>query len=328
MPSDRDTLHHQSWRNEVVSRIQQHRARRGKGGNGGQALEFDFAEEEALIVTDAPLIRHKRTGARFDDFNLQGKDTPATPEAFPPAPPKIIRFPRTASLPIDDPEDERIERSTGDFMEERSPRIVEAAGDAVEQATAQTGPPDLPEQMQPVAQPEQLDLLPSFEDIQLESSHFNPQLESEVIPTPASLAQRLVAGAVDMIVVAAAVVLFDSVFVRFAHHNPHTRMAFLCALCVAGVLWLILQYLFLVHGSGTPGMRFAQLELTTFEGNPVNAKSRRCRALASALSAFSIGLGYAWALVDEDQLGWHDRITGTLVRDSNEQHSTMDIEWG
>jgi hypothetical protein len=41
---------------------------------------------------------------------------------------------------------------------------------------------------------------------------------------------------------------------------------------------------------------------------------RQTRAAASALSAFSIGLGYAWALVDEDRLGWHDRISRTHLR--------------
>jgi len=27
-----------------------------------------------------------------------------------------------------------------------------------------------------------------------------------------------------------------------------------------------------------------------------------------------VGLGYAWALVDEDRLGWHDRISQTHLR--------------
>jgi hypothetical protein len=33
--------------------------------------------------------------------------------------------------------------------------------------------------------------------------------------------------------------------------------------------------------------------------------------LASFLSAASLGLGYAWCFLDEDQLSWHDRITKT-----------------
>lgn len=315
-PSDPIAVQDQNWRNEVVSRVQRHRARRGKGDNSGQALEFDFAAEEALTVTDAPVIRRKQYRTHFDDGYISEEGISATP---PHLPPKIIRFPRTASLPADDPPDDLIAHSTGgEFIEGTSPRIIEVAENVNEQTTAQTGPADASGEIERVAQPEQMELLPSFEDIQFEPSHARVQVESEVIPKPAGLAQRLVAGVVDISMVATGVVLFHSAFVRLAHDNPHSRMALLCALCVAGLLWLVLQYLFLVYGKGTPGMRFAQLELTTFEGSPVNAKSRRCRAAASALSAFSIGLGYAWALVDEDQLGWHDRITGTLVRSSAE----------
>jgi hypothetical protein len=29
------------------------------------------------------------------------------------------------------------------------------------------------------------------------------------------------------------------------------------------------------------------------------------------LSLASLGLGYAWTFLDEDQLSWHDRITKT-----------------
>ena len=211
--------------------------------------------------------------------------------------------------------------NAGKVVEERSPRIVEVEVEVEEAENVgqlRSDPVHACQESRVFAQPEQMELLPSFEDIQLEASQARPQLESEVIPTPAGLPQRLVAGVVDLGSVAAAGVLFDFAFMRLAHDNPHSRMAVLCGLCVVGLLWLVLQYLFLVYGKGTPGMRFAQLELTTFEGRPANANSRRYRAAASALSAFSVGLGYAWALVDEDRLGWHDRITGTLVRSSAE----------
>jgi hypothetical protein len=58
----------------------------------------------------------------------------------------------------------------------------------------------------------------------------------------------------------------------------------------------------------------AQLELCNFAGECPSRFARQCRALASALSGFSAGLGYAWAFIDEDQLGWHDRISQTYVR--------------
>jgi hypothetical protein len=38
-------------------------------------------------------------------------------------------------------------------------------------------------------------------------------------------------------------------------------------------------------------------------------------------------LGYLWALVDENQLGWHDRITQTLVRSAGEQRQRGELAW-
>jgi hypothetical protein len=73
-------------------------------------------------------------------------------------------------------------------------------------------------------------------------------------------------------------------------------------------------------------MMFAGLELKTFAGERAPLLARQMRALSCALSVFSVGLGYGWALVDEDQLGWHDRITGTCITQQeqpavNTQHS-------
>jgi uncharacterized RDD family membrane protein YckC len=85
---------------------------------------------------------------------------------------------------------------------------------------------------------------------------------------------------------------------------------------IAALVWTLYQYVFLVYGRMTPGMNLGGLELSTFEGKPLSLRRRQYRALAGALSVISVGLGYLWAFVDEDQLGWHDRITQTLVRSS------------
>jgi uncharacterized RDD family membrane protein YckC len=205
------------------------------------------------------------------------------------------------------------------------PRIVYVA----EQPQAELAPPDelTQSQIEPTRAPEQMELLPSFEDIQLEPAYASTQPDLEIIPCPAPLKERIVAGIVDMTLVALGAVLFAYSFVRMSEDTPHSRLAWLFALCVGGILWILFQYLFLVHGSGTPGMLFAQLELRTFEGRRVDANTRRIRAAASALSALSVGLGYAWALVDEDRLGWHDRMTRTLLTSSTQQSGTGAPSW-
>jgi uncharacterized RDD family membrane protein YckC len=119
---------------------------------------------------------------------------------------------------------------------------------------------------------------------------------------------------VDMGIVFIATVAFALTFVEVAEQVPHTRMMVVCMLAAGGIFWLMFQYIFLVYRRATPGMNFVQLELCTFEGKETTMFERQCRAAASALSGFSMGLGYAWALVDEDRMGWHDRISRTHVR--------------
>lgn len=313
---DGESPHKGEWRREVASRVQQHRERRGRHGNSDQALAFDFSSEEALIVTDGPVIR-ERVRRRFENDAVMAANAERQQVMVSPEPPKIIRFPRSATVLPDVPaEDLPLAAEAVSPSMESPPRIVDVGEEPSwsSESERESAKPERPViQARPA---EQMELLPSFEDITLDPAHHTQRVQSEVIPTPAALAQRLIAGVVDAATVAAAVMLFDFAFVRMAEDDPHSRLALLFGLFVAGTLWVVFQYLFLVYGKGTPGMRFAQLELASFDGKPLTIMTRRNRAAASALSAASIGLGYAWAFVDEDQLGWHDRITRTLLRSS------------
>jgi uncharacterized RDD family membrane protein YckC len=185
-------------------------------------------------------------------------------------------------------------------------------------------PIDLPQQeiepleIEPVARPslqgQQMDLLPSFDDIHLEPEEARIDHDDEVIPRPAPLGQRCISGVVDAGLVFIATGAFAITFLELAEKMPQSRMTLVCLLAAAGIFWLLFQYIFLVYRRATPGMNFAGLELCTFEGKATTMFDRQTRAAASALSGFSIGLGYAWALVDEDRLGWHDRISQTHLR--------------
>jgi uncharacterized RDD family membrane protein YckC len=163
-----------------------------------------------------------------------------------------------------------------------------------------------------------MELLPNFADIRLEPAPNSVLEADECIPRPAPLSQRVAAGALDAALVAIAGGLFGLTFLKLAESIPHSRMMLVCALATGGIFWLLFQYMFLTYGLITPGMRMAQLELCTFAGERPSRFARQCRAVASALSAFSAGLGYAWAFIDEDRLGWHDRMTQTYVRGSTQ----------
>lgn len=159
----------------------------------------------------------------------------------------------------------------------------------------------------------QMELMQSFADIELEAGH--RQESDDLPPSPAPLTIRVFAGLVDLLVMFAAGLVFGSVFLGLSSGLPPARLMLPSVVAAGALLWLLYQYAFLVHSAGTLGMRMAQLELYTFAGERASTAQRRWRALAAVLSAGSLGLGYFWAYVDEDTLCWHDRITGTCVRE-------------
>jgi uncharacterized RDD family membrane protein YckC len=69
--------------------------------------------------------------------------------------------------------------------------------------------------------------------------------------------------------------------------------------------------LFAWTGAETPGMRWAQLRLTTFDGFPPDRRQRLARFGASCLSRCTL-VGLLWSLADEESLAWHDHISRTF----------------
>ena len=110
-----------------------------------------------------------------------------------------------------------------------------------------------------------------------------------------------------------ATVLFGWIFFKMTATVPPLRQLLVLALSGLGIGWVGYQYLLLVYTGSTPGLGMAGLRLSGFDGSRVPRRIRRWRVLASVLSGFSLGLGYAWCVLDEDQLSWHDRITRTYL---------------
>jgi uncharacterized RDD family membrane protein YckC len=133
----------------------------------------------------------------------------------------------------------------------------------------------------------------------------------------AHLRRRMLAGCIDALVVATAVTMFGYIFLRFASTVPPWRLDLEILGCLFAVLWAGYQYSVLVFSGTTPGLRLTHLQIQHFDGSPATRKLRRRRVLASILSAASLGLGYAWCFLDEDQLSWHDRITRTHLARKN-----------
>ncbi|MGC1462754.1 MAG: RDD family protein [Terracidiphilus sp.] len=86
-------------------------------------------------------------------------------------------------------------------------------------------------------------------------------------------------------------------------------------LAVAFALIAALYYgLFYACAMSTPGMRYAGVSLSTFDGGTPTRTQRFGRLMAMMLSVAPMGLGVMWAIFDEDHLSWHDRLSQTYLR--------------
>jgi uncharacterized RDD family membrane protein YckC len=80
------------------------------------------------------------------------------------------------------------------------------------------------------------------------------------------------------------------------------------------LLYVLYQALFFSFSEATPGMRLARIALCTFtEENPARSALRR-RVIAILFSACPLGLGFLWAVLDEERLTWHDRASRMYQR--------------
>ena len=165
---------------------------------------------------------------------------------------------------------------------------------------------------------------PEWQGILLESGpasvnvpHVEEQFHFTLQPQTARAELRLMAATVDASCIGAALLGFAAVVAELA--GPGLRLVPLpllgvSAAAIACLLFVMYQVLFFTLGEATPGMRFARIGLCTFgDGNPTRSALRR-RVLATLLAACPLGLGLAWAWMDEDSLGWHDRISRMYQR--------------
>jgi hypothetical protein len=133
----------------------------------------------------------------------------------------------------------------------------------------------------------------------------------------APMKRRMAAGGIDAAIVLSVFVGSAYLFSRLAAVPPLYQALSASAVFI-WLSWSLYQYLMLVYTGCTPGLKLMKLQLRKFDDSPVSRRLRRWRVLASILSGVSLGLGYAWCFLDEDQLCWHDRITHTYMAPKGE----------
>jgi len=130
----------------------------------------------------------------------------------------------------------------------------------------------------------------------------------------APLEDRAMAALIDCALTLCAFLLFWLVFALSSTHLPNGRIAIIGACAIVLAMGLLYQLLFFSLTDATPGMRYAKIALCTFDNDNPTRSALRGRIAALLLSALPLGLGFLWAVFDEDSLGWHDRITRMYQR--------------
>jgi uncharacterized RDD family membrane protein YckC len=133
----------------------------------------------------------------------------------------------------------------------------------------------------------------------------------------ASVGQRIYAASVDAAIMIAAIALFGFSAQLFATSLPMTKPLLASGAICVFLLLTIYYLLSLSMSRGTAGMEVSGLRVITFSGDAPSRMVLHWRALATVLSYAALGMGFAWSLIDEDRLCWHDRITHTYLIPKN-----------
>ena len=276
-------------RREVASRLERYRARRKPRAPRYPSLRLPFDSSDNWLPVSGSALAMSAAASAAPELTRENQQQKAAqavdlrqaiaeePELFA----NVIEFPRSAAVPV------YHANELAEPIFER-PRIVEA--------------------------PEILPPPPALGGMLLEPAcdrETDRRASADVILTSASLPRRMLAGLLDALVLAAALAGFGAIFVWVNPERPPMPVLATAVFVVAVLSWAAYEFLFMVYTGSTPGLRLARLGLVSFDGRPARRRVRRWRVLASYLSAFSLGLGYLWSILDEDGLCWHDRITRT-----------------
>lgn len=273
--------------------------------NAGKSLRVHSAAEDNEFPEELEELEQEIEFRRAPEF------TSHTVETLP-IPANIIEFPRQLIAP----RKARPRLAEGPLLEESAPepqlRIFEVEPEQVlhhfefEPVRTASGAPEWQGML----------LEPSPATLEHRVMHSElPQYTQALEPAP--VGQRLLAAAVDAICVLAAFVGFACVVTMVA--GPHLlaiKPAVLAgsALGALAVFHLLYQTLFFTFGDATPGMLYARIGLCTFGDENPSRKAMRRRTFAMLLAACPLGLGLAWMWMDEEGLGWHDRMSRMYQR--------------
>jgi len=129
----------------------------------------------------------------------------------------------------------------------------------------------------------------------------------------ASMDNRRLAALIDLVFLLFAYGGFLALFSSLGGHFTLSKLSAAVYATTFGIVYLQYFALFTVFGGTTPGMMMRGLEVVGFTGEPLTPKQLLLRSAGYVLSAGTFFLGFLWAMWDEDELTWHDRLSRTYL---------------
>lgn len=128
----------------------------------------------------------------------------------------------------------------------------------------------------------------------------------------ARLASRLEAACFDLAMTMLGAAVFFGVSRWAIGDLAWSRLALAFDASALALIAVFYRLLGCVLSDRSPGMRVAGIKLLRFDGGVPSRGRRVWRVAASLFSLLPAGLGFLWALLDEEGLSFHDHISETF----------------
>lgn len=265
------------WHEEIVERVARYRRRRDREG-----------QPEASTGT---------LGFDFDHPDNAARAGPATTLA---AETELNRQGRTGELEFDLDEVGEFQQLDGALGRQGTPEPPE---DAVEWALE-------PLDFQARERPVEVVLRSGRQEVDIEE-----QQPPDARPQVAPLGRRFAAGMLDVLVLVIAGAVFFLLF-RFSGGHVDRQPVDVATMALAGALLAYFYFFaFTALAFATPGQSALGLRVRRFDGETPDVRASLWRGTGYLVSAILM-LGFAWAVLDPEQLTWHDRMSGTCLVES------------
>ncbi len=147
-----------------------------------------------------------------------------------------------------------------------------------------------------------------------QASASSPAVRDEAALVPvAPLGRRFLAGLADAGVLLVGAILFALIFWRAGGQLSRQPLN-LAVLGFIGMFFVFVYFAISVtFAASTPGLLWMGIEVRNLDGLPPTPREALWRAFGYLVSVAALMLGFVWALVDSENLTWHDRMSGTFL---------------